>query len=909
MAEFLKTKTSTFVNRPVGIVSTNTGATEVGNAIAKLGSEIQDRAFRDAVVEQEKLGQNTVMNLSVLDEDNKLVMRQLPTNLSQVARNTAEPLLRKKMSNAIQVDTQTGLAEIRKTAKNEQEFKEKALVYLDQVTQRMKETGGANYVEDFKNMFSKVYAQHGNDLKIKDGIKENEYHLTNQVKTIESRIANIVTEFETGDPEAENNIASLMVDIRNLPDEYMNVKQSGVNNLLETTMVAMQFGILKKGIAGATSNDLVKIQSAILSNGVNLAQVPEKYKKATKLAIESTETSLLPKLNDELKVLKGTADQLEQDARLEKSRNAPVNRYKSTKKQQEFNNNIVTELQNAKTFDQYSKIMEKVKAREKENLKDIGLIGEQTILNNEKSMYQAITDGIKNNILSTIPDIKAKDINAIRQAIISNGTRMSGLRQELVEPVKEILKGTPDSLNNKLAQGFSQLHALVKDSEVEQKKQQDETNLNNDIQDGIAITSKQTNTQAEKIILNGKDESYFYTQQSLNDPEIQKFIATKGYLPPTIVNQMQQLADGNLEGEARAVAINRFARFSRYLNPKTNNIQNKLTVKGGISSETNSLLMAALDVAEIKGIDNFNDILDNIKMRKEDKPKFDNLVRMVLHDGKSGDVEKYLRNQEQKLEYNVINEMKPYVEYLISSGINDKGKIDELVTNFIDSKFLPTNGLIVDQFGPVNKSMYAIEAILPNDTLATQFIDKIEDDLPDRYTLNTGIISSSDNFFDKLTARRGTTFGLGNKIPSLFFESPATYAAAKVLGTATEIAKGGEQKKVMLAPHPISPTNIDQGYGGEVIYYAMTLSPTNEVIPLIGTNKDGEPTMYAWSTSQVTKEIIKKERDAQLQLMEDRLKDDIGSEELAQEAINKKIVEEKLTAEKFGKVIPPIGAF
>ena len=286
MAEFLKTKTSTFVNRPVGIVSTNTGATEVGNAIAKLGSEIQDRAFRDAVVEQEKLGQDTVMNLSVLDENNKLVMRQLPTNLSQVARNTAEPLLRKKMSNAIQVDTQTGLAEIRKTAKNEQEFKEKALVYLDQVTERMKETGGANYVEDFKNTFSKVYAQHGNDLKIKDGIKENEYHLTNQIKTIESRIANIVTEFETGDPEAENNIASLMVDIRNLPDEYMNVKQSGVNNLLETTMIAMQFGILKKGIAGATSNDLVKIQSAILSNGVNLAQVPEKYKEATKLAIE-----------------------------------------------------------------------------------------------------------------------------------------------------------------------------------------------------------------------------------------------------------------------------------------------------------------------------------------------------------------------------------------------------------------------------------------------------------------------------------------------------------------------------------------------------------------------------------------------------------------------------------------------
>jgi len=898
MAEFIRAKTTTFVNRPRGIISTNTGATEVGNAIAKLGSEIQDRAFKDAVFEQEKLGQETVMNLSVLDEDNNLVMRQLPTNLSQVARNTAEPLLRKKMANAIQTDTETGLADIRKTAKNEQEFKDKAKIYLDEVSMRMAETGGENYIEDFKNIFSKAYAQHGNDLKIKDGIRENEYHLSNELKVIENNISNIPTLFETNSPEAQKSLDNLLERIKSLPNEYMNVKQSGVNNLLDAALVAQNFGSLKQGIRNATSSELVKIQSAILSNGVTLNDVPDKYKESVKLAIDSLETSLLPDLNKQVQVLKSNADQIEQDAKLERNRLKPIRAYKATKEQQAFNNKIITDLQNANTSQDIEKIMQSVMETEKKNLQQIGNIGQETVLNNEKSMYQAITDGIKNNILNKITDITSKDINAIRQAIISNGVKTSGLREELVQPVKDILKATPDSLNNKLAQSFSQLHALVKQSEVETNKSIEEQNLNDDIETNSAPPTKKTNTRVEDRILNGKDKSYFYTKESLDNSEIDMYVGKKGYVPPTIVNQMQQLADENLTGEQQTVAINRAARYLRFLNPNTNNFQNKLTVKGGISAETSGLLLAALDVAEIKGMDKFNDILNNIKMRRENKTEFDNSVRMILHKGKSGDVQKYLRNHTNKLDYNVVNEMTPYVEYLISSGIKDKEKIDNLVTNFVETKFLPTNGIVADPNGLVNRSMYAIEAVLPDDELADQFLETVEDELPNGYTLNTGVISSSSSFFDKLKADR-----------NLFFASPPTYLAIKGLGTAVDVAKTGDQKKAYLVPYPISPTNIDEGYGGEVIYYAMELTPGGELIPILGNNEEGNPTMYAWSTREVTARKIKEKQLSDLRLQEDRLKDDIGSEELAQEAINQQLVQDKITKERMGKSIMPLGAF
>jgi hypothetical protein len=292
MVEFLKAKTTTYVNKPRGLINVDTGAKQVGDAIAKLGSEIQERGFRDAVVEQEKLGQNTALNIQVVDDNNELVMAQLPTNLSKVAMNVAEPILRKKMANAIYIDTQAGLSDIRKTAKNEAEFKQKAEVYLDQVSMRMAETGGENYLTEFKDTFSQVYAQHGNALKIQDGLKENEYHLTKHTLVIEDQIAQIKMAFQKGNPLSDALYQELLAKINSTPDEFMNVKASGVAKLKDDLNLARSYGLISKSIPNASSNDIVNIQSAIRDGGASLKNVPEKYKEAVNQIIDITDPSL-----------------------------------------------------------------------------------------------------------------------------------------------------------------------------------------------------------------------------------------------------------------------------------------------------------------------------------------------------------------------------------------------------------------------------------------------------------------------------------------------------------------------------------------------------------------------------------------------------------------------------------------
>ena len=76
MVEFLRAKTSTFTNKPMGVIDTRTGGAEVGKAIANLGNNITEMAFKDAVKDQEKLGKDSVLQMPVRDENNDLVIAE-----------------------------------------------------------------------------------------------------------------------------------------------------------------------------------------------------------------------------------------------------------------------------------------------------------------------------------------------------------------------------------------------------------------------------------------------------------------------------------------------------------------------------------------------------------------------------------------------------------------------------------------------------------------------------------------------------------------------------------------------------------------------------------------------------------------------------------------------------------------
>ena len=304
MAEFLRAKASTFTNKPMGVIDTRTGGAEVGKAIANLGNNITEMAFKDAVKDQEKLGKDTVLQMPVRDENNDLVIAELPSNLSSVARETAEPLLQRKMADAIYMDTQLGLANIRKSAKNLADYSEKANVYLEQVEMRLAETGGDSYIEEARNAFGKVSSQHSIDLMIKDGKRENEIALTNHYGVVDQSIASIKLQFATNDPSAQTDFDLTKAKILSTNDSFMDVNPTGVSKALDELAIAKAQGIIQSVTSNASANDYMLIQSAVLDGGVSLKKVPEKYRDAVSKAITNLDKDLLDDLDASLEPLR-----------------------------------------------------------------------------------------------------------------------------------------------------------------------------------------------------------------------------------------------------------------------------------------------------------------------------------------------------------------------------------------------------------------------------------------------------------------------------------------------------------------------------------------------------------------------------------------------------------------------------
>ena len=132
MVEFLKARPTSFVNKPIGVISTNTGGVELGNTIAQAGANATEMFFREAVNEQTKLGKKTAteLKIKVRDDDGNLQFQELPATLSDVARETATPILQKRYAETLYVDTSNRLKKMAIDAENYSEFESMANDYL-----------------------------------------------------------------------------------------------------------------------------------------------------------------------------------------------------------------------------------------------------------------------------------------------------------------------------------------------------------------------------------------------------------------------------------------------------------------------------------------------------------------------------------------------------------------------------------------------------------------------------------------------------------------------------------------------------------------------------------------------------------------------------------------------------------
>ena len=187
MAEFVRAKKASFVNKPMGVINTATGAGEAFDQLSRLGDQAQQMFYKEAVINQQKAGKDYVDNLKVQARNDKgeFIYAELDKSLSKVATRTAEPLLREKMSNALLVDASTQLTNIRAKSANAEDFKTQANNYIKESMAQLDKTGGGEYSAVYQRLATKTMAQHLNHMVLADAKEAELINTQNALASIE----------------------------------------------------------------------------------------------------------------------------------------------------------------------------------------------------------------------------------------------------------------------------------------------------------------------------------------------------------------------------------------------------------------------------------------------------------------------------------------------------------------------------------------------------------------------------------------------------------------------------------------------------------------------------------------------------------------------------------------------------
>ena len=208
MVEFLTPKRNTFVNKTVGVVSTNTGGAEVGRAIEQAGARATQMFYEEAVKEQKKVGVDTVRKMKSVvtrNDQGELEFEALPDNLSDVARETATPYLLKRYANQLDAQTSRHIGMLSAKTKDYNEFNSQVKSYLEATEKQLgADNVGADLIGMFRDSASKLSSQYG-IKKYQAQIKEEEANaLEDELYIIDRSTNDMATFIREGLDESAN---------------------------------------------------------------------------------------------------------------------------------------------------------------------------------------------------------------------------------------------------------------------------------------------------------------------------------------------------------------------------------------------------------------------------------------------------------------------------------------------------------------------------------------------------------------------------------------------------------------------------------------------------------------------------------------------------------------------------------
>lgn len=259
MVQFLKAKKTTFINKPVGVNAVNTGAVQAGQTLANVGKSLATEFFKEAEEEQIKIGKDVGLSLPTRDTEGKLLFQDVPSSLSAVAKNAAEPIIRKRYEDALNVDIFNRLNEIRNKSRSSQEFSNTVNNEMGSYIEQTKISGGGQYVGSMTQTIAKLSAQHVNAMATEETKEQMRIASLNALQITNLNIVDLQS-FATKELLG-TNINNIDAKISELQENVNDIVASNNDNLkvnnLDVNKYTKADGDAKSLIGKALANTLL----------------------------------------------------------------------------------------------------------------------------------------------------------------------------------------------------------------------------------------------------------------------------------------------------------------------------------------------------------------------------------------------------------------------------------------------------------------------------------------------------------------------------------------------------------------------------------------------------------------------------------------------------------------------------
>ncbi len=328
-----------------------------------------------------------------------------------------------------------------------------------------------------------------------------------------------------------------------------------------------------------------------------------------------------------------------------------------------------------------------------------------------------------------------------KEHFLSMSAYVSGDAVQLPTPIKEIIDdamqyATPEHVSahlRKLATEQGQLQAA-------ESKRVLENRVRSEVFDQNAIKTKQHRDVLDLQIgakLDGQSPAeFFMSEQSFSGqhPAMKVFAAgvTAGTIPTSFIDLTQKAVNGLLPSDKAGFILNHVENLSNF---RTNDgrVVNLLTSMGGMSEERFGKLKAMIEVAKFQGT---NDYAQIAQTRREFEESPGAKADMRENFGKSG-IDYIAKQSEFKDAINnprMMDALAPLAEHLWMLGVRDTDKINDVLEEYKDKRFIDTDGYVKDLRNlDSDKSEYALHAVFPDDSVRDFFISHVQNYLPNGY--------------------------------------------------------------------------------------------------------------------------------------------------------------------------------